>query len=142
MRVMIIRKADKETEAGVMPSTELLGAMGAYMDEMHRAGVLLAGDGLKPSRDGIKVKFSNGKPTFTDGPFTEAKEIVAGYAIINVKSLDEAKDWVRRWPALDSDGEVELEIRPFFEADDFGEQFTPEQRAAEDRIRAEMAKNT
>ena len=140
MRFMILRKADKQTEAGVMPSRQLLEAMGAYMGEMTKAGVILAGDGLKPTAKGARVKFRRGKPTVTDGPFTESKEVIAGYCLIQVASLQEAIDWVKRWPALDADGEVEIEIRPLYEADDFGAEFTPELREAEERMRAEGAR--
>ena len=140
MRFMILRKADKQTAAGVMPSRQLLEAMGAYMGEMTKAGVILAGDGLKPTAKGARVKFRRGKPTVTDGPFTESKEVIAGYCLIQVASLQEAIDWVKRWPALDADGEVEIEIRPLYEADDFGAEFTPELREAEERMRVEAAK--
>jgi hypothetical protein len=138
MRFMILRKADKATEAGVMPSEALLAAMGNYMEQMTKAGVLLGGDGLHPTSRGAKVKFSRGKPTVIDGPFTESKEVIAGWAIIQVNSLAEALDWVKRWPPLDGDGEVELEIRQIFEADDFGAEFTPELREAEERMRKEI----
>jgi PhnB protein len=120
MRFMIIRKADPDTEAGAMPSEELIAAMGKYNEEMVRAGVMLAGDGLKPSSKGARVKFVRGKPTITDGPFTETKELVAGYSIIQVKSKQEAIDWVRRWPQLDGNGSVEIEIRQLYELEDFG----------------------
>jgi PhnB protein len=120
MRFMIIRKADKNTEAGVMPSEELLAAMGRYNEELVRAGVMLDGAGLHPSAKGARVRFSGGKPTVIDGPFTEAKELIAGYTIIQAKSRQEAIEWVRRWPALDGDGNVEIEIRQMFELDDFG----------------------
>jgi hypothetical protein len=120
MRFMVIRKADPQTEAGVMPSAELIDAMQSYNEEMVRAGVMLAGDGLRPSRDGAKVKFHRGKPTITDGPFAESKELVAGYSIIQVSSKAEALEWLRKWPALDGDGEVELELRQLYEAEDFG----------------------
>ena len=139
MRFMILRKADQQTEASVMPSEELLGAMGKYMEEMAKAGVLLAGEGLQPSAKGARVKFSGGKPTVTDGPFAEAKEIIAGFSMIEVQSKEEAIEWCKRWPALDGDGEVELEIRQVFEAEDFGPEFTPEMREAEERLRAELA---
>jgi hypothetical protein len=139
MRFMIIRKADAQTEALVMPTEELLAAMGQYTEELAKAGVLLGGDGLHPSSSGARIKFSGGKPTITDGPFAEAKELVAGYMLISVKSRDEALEWVRRWPALDGDGEVELELRQIFEAEDFGPEFTPELREAEERLRAELA---
>ena len=140
MRFMILRKADKQTEAGVMPSRQLLEAMGAYMGEMTKAGVMLAGEGLKPTSEGARVKFRRGKPTVTDGPFTESKEVIAGYCLIQVASMQEAIDWVKRWPALDADGEVEIEIRPLFEAEDFGAEFTPELREAEERMRADAEK--
>ena len=120
MRFMIIRKADPQTEAGVMPSAALVDAMQSYNEEMVRAGVMLAGDGLRPSRDGAKVKFHRGKPTIVDGPFAEAKELVAGYSIIQVSSKEEALEWLRKWPVLDGDGEVELELRQLYEAEDFG----------------------
>lgn len=120
MRFMIIRKADKNTEAGVMPSEELLAAMGRYNEELVRAGVMLDGAGLQPSAKGARVRFSGGRPTVIDGPFTEAKELIAGYTIIQAKSRQEAIEWVRRWPALDGDGNVEIEIRQMFELDDFG----------------------
>ena len=141
MRFMILRKADKQTEAGVMPSRQLLEAMGAYMGEMTKAGVILAGDGLKPTAKGARVKFRRGKPTVIDGPFTESKEVIAGYCLIQVASMQEAIDWVKRWPALDADGEVEIEIRPLFEAEDFGPEFTPELREEEERMRADGVKN-
>ena len=139
MRFMIIRRADRDTEAGVVPGEPLLAAMGKYMEEMANAGVLLGGEGLHPSSKGARVKFSGGKPTVTDGPFTETKELIAGYCLIQAPSKVEAVAWARRWPAEDADGEVELEIRPIFEADDFGEEFTPELREAEERLRADLA---
>jgi len=139
MRFMIIRKADAATEAGVLPGAELLGAMGSYMEEMVKAGILLAGDGLKASTAGKRVEFTGGKPTVTDGPFAESKELVAGYAIIDVPSIEQAVAWAKKWPAVDANGSVRLEIRPFFEPEDFGEAFTPEERAREDRLRAELA---
>src|SRR5712692_4886359 len=115
MRFMILRKADSNTEAGVMPSEQLLAAMQKYMEELGKAGVLLDGDGLHPSAEGVRVSFSGGKPTVIDGPFTETKELIAGYVILQVKSRDEAIEWARRWPALDGDGNAELEIRQVFE---------------------------
>jgi hypothetical protein len=136
---MIIRRADKETESGVMPSEELLAAMGGYMEEMAKAGVLLGGEGLHPTRKGSIVKFSKGKPTVTDGPFAESKELIAGYSMIEVKSKEEALEWVKRWPSLDAGGNVELELRQVFEAEDFGAEFTPELREREERMRAELA---
>lgn len=126
MRFMIIRKADAETEAWAKPSRALVDAMMAYNEEMIRAGVMLGGDGLKPSARGARIKFSRGKPKVTDGPFTEAKELVAGFTIIQVASRDEALAWVKKWPVEDGDGEVELELRELYEADDFGEEFTPQ----------------
>jgi len=137
MRFMILRKADKQTEAGVMPSEALLAAMGAYMEAMSKAGVLLSGEGLQPSAKGARVKLSGGRPTVIDGPFAETKELVAGFCIIQTKSRQEAIDWVKRWPPLD--GDVEIEIRQIFEAEDFGAEFTPELRAAEERMREEAA---
>ena len=136
MRFMIIRKADKDTEAGVMPSQELLAAMMKYNDEMVNAGVMLAGEGLHPTSKGARVKFRNGRPIVTDGPFAEAKEVIAGFAMIQADSMEEALEWVKRWPPLDGNGEVELEIRQVFEADDFGAEFTPELREQEERLRA------
>jgi hypothetical protein len=139
MRFMIIRKADAETEAGVMPSQELLEAMMKYNEEMVNAGVMLSGDGLQPSSKGARVKFVNGKPTVIDGPFAETKELIAGYSVIQVKSKEEAIEWVKRWPKIDAGGNVELEIRPYFEAEDFGPEFTPEMREQEEQLRARAA---
>jgi hypothetical protein len=139
MRFMILRKADASTEAGIMPSEELLAAMGKYMEELGAAGVLLDGDGLHPSSKAARVSFSGGTPTVIDGPFTETKELIAGYTVIQVKSMDEAIEWARRWPALDGDGQAQLEIRQFFEASDFGPEFTPELREAEEKLRAQVA---
>ncbi len=139
MRFMILRKADARTEAGVLPNQELLAAMGRYMEELGKAGVLLDGEGLHPSSKGTRVSFSGGRPTVIDGPFTEAKELIAGYLTIQVKSREEAIEWARRWPPLDADGEIQLEIRQVFEAEDFGEEFTPELREREERLRAEAA---
>lgn len=118
MRVMIIRRADKQTEAGVLPSRELLDAMTAFHDEMAKAGILLQGVGLKPSGQGARVRFSKGTPTVTDGPFAETKELIAGFSMIQVRSLAEAMEWVKRWPPLD--GDVELEVRPVFEPEELG----------------------
>lgn len=121
MRFMIIRKADTETEAGLMPpSEELIVAMGKYNEEMVRAGVMLDGAGLQPTAKGARVKFRGGKPTVMDGPFAEAKELVAGFSIIQVRSKEEAVEWVKRWPTIDGHGEVEIEIRQLYELDDFG----------------------
>ena len=139
MRFMIIRKADKDTEAYVMPTERLLAEMGKYMEEMANAGVLLAGEGLHPSSKGSRVKFSGGKPSVMDGPFAETKELIAGYSLIQVNSKAEAVEWAKRWPALDGDGDVELEIRQVFEAEDFGAEFTPELREQEERLRERVA---
>jgi hypothetical protein len=117
---MIIRKADNETEAGVMPSEELIAAMGKYNEEMVKAGVMLDGSGLKPSAKGARVRFSRGKPTVIDGPFAETKELIAGFSILQVNSRDEAIEWVRRWPQIDGHGNVEIEIRELYELEDFG----------------------
>jgi|SRR5690349_13905695 hypothetical protein len=138
MRFMIFRKADAQTEAGVMPTTELIEAMGRYMEEMAKAGVLLAGEGLKPSSKAVRVKFTSGKPTLIDGPFAETKELVAGYCLIEAKSLQEAIDWMKKWPTVGLEANVELEIRPLFEAEDFGPEFTPEQRQREEELRQEI----
>ena len=137
MRFMIIRKADRESEAGVLPSQELLAAMMTYNEELVKAGVMLQGEGLQASSKGARVKFSRGKPTVTDGPFTETKELIAGFTMIQVKSKDEAIEWVKRWPA--EDAEAEIEIRQIFEAEDFGPAFTPEMREQEERLRAQAA---
>jgi hypothetical protein len=134
---MIIRKADQATEAGALPTQELLEEMGKYMEEMGKAGVLLAGDGLQRSAKGARVRFAGGKTTVIDGPFAETKELIAGYCIIQVNSKQEAIEWVKRWPQIDVNGELEIEIRQMFEAEDFGPEFTPEMRAQEDRLRAE-----
>jgi hypothetical protein len=137
---MIIRKADKETEAGVLPSTELLAAMMKYNEELVKAGVMLQGEGLQASSKGARVKFSKGKPIVMDGPFVETRELIAGFTMIQVKSKAEAIEWVKRWPALDGHGEVEIEIRQVFEAEDFGPELTPEIRQQEDRLRAQILK--
>jgi hypothetical protein len=134
---MVLVKANKDSERGVLPSTELLAAMGKYNEEMAKAGVLLAGEGLHPTSKGSRVKFSGKTRTVTDGPFTEAKELIAGFWLIQVKSKDEAIAWVKRIPF--EDGEVE--IRQVFEVDDFGPALTPELRQAEERLRAQESKN-
>jgi len=139
MRFLIIRKADAETEAEDIPTEELFTAMGNYMEEMAKAGVLLSGDGLQPSRKGARVKFHGGRPTVTDGPFAETKELVAGFTIIQCASREEAIAWVRKWPRLDGNGEVEIEIRQIYEAEDFGAAFTAELREKEEKLRAELA---
>ena len=138
MRVMVIVKATKNSEAGVMPSERLFADMGKFNEELVKAGVMLAGDGLQPSRKGKRVRFSGGKKTVIDGPFAETKELIAGFWIWQVKSLDEALEWARRCPDPSPGEDGELEIRPLFEADDFGKEFTPELRAQEERLRAEI----
>ncbi len=140
MRFMIIRKADAKTEAGVLPTEELMATMGRYIEELNAAGVFLDGEGLHGSAKGARVRFSGGRPTVVDGPFAEAKALIAGYMTIQVTSLEEAIEWARRWPATDGDGELELEIRQVHEAADFGESFTPELQEQEERLRAEAAK--
>jgi hypothetical protein len=140
MRFMIIRRADKDTEAGVLPSEALLAAMGQYNEELMKAGVMLAGEGLHPTSRGVRVKFSDGKPTVIEGPFAEAKELVAGFTMIEVASKEEAIELVKRWPRLDCNGNVDLEIRQVYEASDFGAEFTPALREAEERLRAQAAK--
>lgn len=120
MRFMLIRKADGDTEAGAKASEELITAMGGYIEEMVNAGVMVMGEGLHPSSTGARVKFSAGTPRVIDGPFTEAKELVAGVTIIDVASREEAIEWVKRWPAIDGNGEVEVEIRRIHELDDLG----------------------
>ena len=141
MRFMIIRRADQQTEAGAMPSEQMLTLMGNYMKEISDAGILLAGEGLKPSSEGARVKFTNGKPRVIDGPFSETKELIAGYMLIRADSKEEAIEWAKRWPALDLEQNVELEIRPLFEEDDFGDEFTPELRAQEERQRDQLSKH-
>ena len=121
MRFMIIRKADSETETGMMPSQELLADMGKYLEDMVKAGVFVGGDGLKPSSRGARIRFAGGKPRVIDGPFTETKELVAGYTLIEVGSREEAVEWVKRWPTSDGHGEVELELRELYEVEDFPE---------------------
>ena len=138
MRVMVMIKANEDSEAGVMPSEQLLTEMGAFNEELVKAGVMLDGDGLKPSSEGARVHFSGSQRTVIDGPFVETKELIAGYWIWQVESLDEAIEWVKRCPNPMS-GESEIEIRPFFEAEDFGKEFTPELREQEERLRAQLS---
>jgi hypothetical protein len=129
MRFMVIRKADEETEAGVLPSTELLAAMGRYNEELVRAGIMLSGEGLRSSDHGALVRFDgNGGTTVIDGPFAEAKELVAGFSILRADSLDEVVELVKKWPAEDAHGNVRIEIRQVVEADDFGDAVTDENR--------------
>jgi hypothetical protein len=138
MRFMIIVKASKDSEAGVMPSEQLLAEMGKFNEELAKAGVLLAADGLHPSSKGARVRFSGKKRTVIDGPFAETKEVIAGFWIWNVKSKEEAIEWVRRCPNPHNE-ETEIEIRQIFEAEDFGAEFTPELREQEQRIREQVA---
>jgi len=139
MKFMVIVKATKESEAGVMPSTEMLTAMGNYNEELVKAGVLLAGEGLQPSSKGARVRFSGTSRTVVDGPFTETKELIAGFWILQVRSREECIEWVKRCPNP-MQGPSEIEIRQVFDADDFGEALTPELRAQEERMRAAGAK--
>ena len=138
MRFMVMVKADKNSEAGVMPGEQLLAEMGKYNEELVRAGVLLAGEGLHPSSKGARVRFSGSKRTVIDGPFPETKDLVAGFWLLQVKSKEEAIEWVKRCPNP-MPGESEIEIRQVFEAEDFGAEFTPELREQEERLRAEIA---
>lgn len=135
MRVMVLVKADKNSEAGVMPTKELLTEMGKFNEELAKAGVMLAGEGLHPTSKGARVRFSDGKQTVIEGPFAETKELVAGFWLWQVKSLDEAIEWLKRAPFE----HTEVEIRPLFEAADFGDEFTPELREQEERVRAQVA---
>ena len=134
MRVMVLVKADKDSEAGVMPSEQLLTDMGKFNEELVKAGMMLAGEGLHPSSKGKRVRFSGNKPAVIDGPFAETKELVAGFWMWKVKSIDEAVEWIERAPFQDT----EIEIRPVFEAEDFGAEFTPELREQEERLRAQI----
>jgi len=135
MRCMVIVKADRDSEAGVLPDATLFEAMGKYNEELVKAGVMLAGDGLKPSSHGARVRFDGRQRTVTDGPFAESKELVAGFWLWQVKSLAEAVEWLKRAPF---DGGTEVEIRPLYEAEDFGDTLTPELREREERLRAQI----
>ena len=137
MRCMVIVKATKESEAGVMPKQQLLADMGKFNQELVKAGVLLGADGLRPSSKGKRVRFSGDKRTVIDGPFSETKELVAGFWLWQVRSMDEAVEWIKRAPF---GGGVEIELRPIFEAEDFGAELTPELREKEQRLREQMAK--
>jgi hypothetical protein len=136
MRFMVIVKADKNSEAGVMPSREILTAMGKFNEELVKAGVMLAGEGLHPTSKGKRVRFSGGKHTVIDGPFTESKELIAGFWLWQVRSMEEAVEWLKRSPF---DGGTEIEIRQVFEADDFGAELTPELREQDARLRKQSA---
>ena len=137
MRVVVFVKANKDTEAGQMPSEQMLTEMGKYNEELVKAGIMLAGEGLHPSSKGARVKFSGAKRTVVDGPFTETKELVAGFWIWQVRSMDEAIEWAKRCPNPTGE-ESALELRPVFEAEDFGAEYTPELRAQDERLRSEM----
>jgi hypothetical protein len=136
MRFMVIVKASKESEAGAMPSHEILAAMGKYNEELVKAGVMLAGEGLHPTSKGKRVRFSGTQRTVIDGPFAETKELIAGFWLFKATSMDEAIEWVKRAPF---DGGTEVEVRQVFEAEDFGAEFTPELREREERLRAEIS---
>jgi len=140
MRFMVMVKATKNSEAGMLPTKDLLAAMGRFNDELVKAGVMLAGEGLHPSAKGKRVKFAAGKRTVVDGPFAETKELIAGFWLWQCKSMDEAVEWVKRCPDPMPGEESEIEIRQVFEAEDFGAEFTPELRAQEERQRAESAR--
>ncbi len=135
MRVMVIVKASKESEEGQMPSEKMLTDMGQFNEELVKAGVMLAGDGLHPSSKGKRVRFSGADRTVSDGPFAETKELIAGFWLWKVKSMEEAVDWLKRAPF---DGGAEVEIRPIFEAEDFGKEYTPELRARNEQLRAQI----
>ena len=139
MRFILLRKADAQTEAGAMPSEQLIADMMRYNEELVSAGAMLAGEGLHPTSRGARVTFSGGKPAVRLGPFTGAGDLVAGFTIIEARSTEEAIEWAKRWPPTDGDGEVELEIRQVFEAEDFGAEFTPELKEQEERLRARAA---
>jgi hypothetical protein len=141
MRFMVIVKADKNSEAGVMPSEELLTDMGKYNEELAKAGVMLAGEGLHPSSRGKRVRFAGSNRTVIDGPFTETKELIAGFWLIQAKSMDEAVEWVKRAPNPFPGTESEIEIRQVFEAEDFGAEYTPELREQDKRITERIASN-
>ena len=136
MRFMVLIKANKDSEAGVMPSKQLLTEMGKFNEELVKAGVMLAGEGLQPSSKGVRVRFSGSKRTVIDGPFAETKELIAGFWIWQCKSMEEAIEWLKRCPNPHNE-EADVEIRQIFEAEDFGAEFTPELRAQEERIRAQ-----
>ena len=141
MRVMVLVKATQQSEAGEMPSEELLTQMTEFNEELVKAGVMLAGEGLRPSSDGVRVAFSGSERKVIDGPFAETKELVAGYWLWQVRSMDEAIEWVKRMPDPMPDSEAIIEIRPVFEADDFGEELTPELREREERLREQVERS-
>ncbi|AWM60972.1 YciI family protein [Stutzerimonas stutzeri] len=137
MRFMVMIKATPQTEAGEMPSEDILAAMGRYNEDLANAGVLLGGEGLQPSRKGARVRFQDGQCSVTDGPFAETRELIAGYWVFQTASLQETIDWIKRCPQQ-AIGDAEIEIRQIFEAEDFGAEFTPELREQEDRLRAQL----
>lgn len=137
MRFMVLMKANSDSEAGVMPSEQILAEMGRYNEELVNAGIMLAGEGLHPTSKGARVRFSDGRISVVDGPFTETKELIAGFWMFQVASLDEAIEWVKRCPHPE-EGDMEIEIRQVFEAEDFGAEFTPELREQEERLRARL----
>ena len=137
MRVMVLVKANEDTEAEVMPSTELLAEMGKYNEELVKAGIMLDGEGLHPSSKGVRIQFSGDERSVVDGPFAEAKELIAGYWLWQVRDMEEAIEWAQRCPNP-TGAESVLELRPVFEAEDFGDEFTPELREQEERLRSEM----
>ncbi len=139
MRVMVMVKANEDTEAGVMPTAEELTAMGNFNEELVKAGVMLDGDGLHPSSKGVRVTYGGDEPSVTDGPFAETKELIAGYWVWQVRDMDEAVEWIKRAPFTEKDT---VELRPFFEAEDFGEELTPEVKAQEDRLREQLQGNS
>ncbi|HEV7606369.1 MAG TPA: YciI family protein [Steroidobacteraceae bacterium] len=140
MKVMVIVKATKNSEAGVLPSEKMFAEMGKFNEELVKAGIMQSGDGLKPSSFGKRIKFSGGKQNIVDGPFAETKELIAGFWIWKVKSLEEAVSWARRCPDAMPGEDFELEIRPFYEVEDFGAEFTPELQAQEERLRSDIAR--
>jgi hypothetical protein len=142
MRVMVIIKATKNSEAGIMPSEKLLADMGKYNEELVKAGIMLAGEGIHPSSKGKRIVFSGGKKSIFDGPFAETKELLAGFWLWQVRNMDEALEWARRCPDPMPGEEAQLELRPVFEAADFGAEFTPELREKEDRLREQIANQT
>ena len=142
MRFMVLVKANKNSEAGVLPDEKLLTEMGKFNEELVKAGVMLEGEGLQPTSKGKRVRFSGEKRTVIDGPFAETKELIAGYWVWQVKSLEEAIEWVKRSPDPFPDSESEIEIRQIFEADDFGAEFTPELREQEERLREQIEKQS
>ncbi|HYI12908.1 MAG TPA: YciI family protein [Thermoanaerobaculia bacterium] len=144
-KFMIIRKADEETEAGAMPSEQLVSDMMRYNEQLVEAGMMIGGDGLHPTSNAARIRFHNGAPTVIDGPFTEAKELIAGYTLVQANSRDEVIEWAKRWPASDAHGNVQLEIRQVYTVEDFGEAFSPEMRELEEQLRTrseELAKGT